>query len=348
MRYKGGVISATPPTSSGNYQSSTAPGMWGLQSQLQFAGANNWPTQGNIQFSTMAVSAGVTTFLSNDGVSWSTVGGYPVFNNTQNTVCYNGTLWVLAPYFGPARYSTDGVNWVSVTLPGGNANVQGLSWNGSKFLIPTTGSNNFNTSPDGINWTAQTNPNTTVSIGANWYAIGRRGSEFCLLGNRSGYFVAATSTDGISWFTLEYYVGTSVTPTSVCSNGTNYVATLAGVGIYNAIGGSGWTVRYYDSSLGFNFSVYSQSLNLFVAGGVGYAYALINTYYTSSDGGTNWTSRTFPVNGLWYNMVWDSNASKFIVWEGNSARIYYSSDGINWTQGSNLTNIGGMGSKTLV
>jgi len=48
MRYKGGVISATAPTSSGAYQTSTAPGIWTLESQLQFAGASNWPTQGNL------------------------------------------------------------------------------------------------------------------------------------------------------------------------------------------------------------------------------------------------------------------------------------------------------------
>ena len=48
MRYKGGVISATAPTSSGPYQNSTASGIWTRQSQLQFAGASNWPTQGNL------------------------------------------------------------------------------------------------------------------------------------------------------------------------------------------------------------------------------------------------------------------------------------------------------------
>jgi len=44
QRYKGAVISATPPTTTGGY-SGTAPGSWTLQQQLQAQAAGNWPAQ---------------------------------------------------------------------------------------------------------------------------------------------------------------------------------------------------------------------------------------------------------------------------------------------------------------
>lgn len=48
MRYPGGVISATPPVPSGPFQSSSASGVWTLQSQLAAIAAGNWPIAGNV------------------------------------------------------------------------------------------------------------------------------------------------------------------------------------------------------------------------------------------------------------------------------------------------------------
>lgn len=39
MRYKGGVISATPPTTS----TTSAVGIWTLEQQMQAQAAGNWP-----------------------------------------------------------------------------------------------------------------------------------------------------------------------------------------------------------------------------------------------------------------------------------------------------------------
>lgn len=58
------------------------------------------------------------------------------------------------------------------------------------------------------------------------------------------------------------------------------------------------------------------------------AYSASATYYTSTDDGVTWTSRTFPgaaslfsyVNGVWFGFLSTS-----------STTIYTSSDGINWT-----------------
>ena len=44
QRYKGAILSATPPTTTGG-NSGTAPGEWTLQQQLQDQGAGNWTNQ---------------------------------------------------------------------------------------------------------------------------------------------------------------------------------------------------------------------------------------------------------------------------------------------------------------
>ena len=43
LRYKGAVISATPPTTTGG-NSGTAPGSWTLQQQMQAQAAGTWPS----------------------------------------------------------------------------------------------------------------------------------------------------------------------------------------------------------------------------------------------------------------------------------------------------------------
>ena len=43
LRYKGGKISATPPTTTGG-QYGTASGTWTLEQQMQAQAAGNWPS----------------------------------------------------------------------------------------------------------------------------------------------------------------------------------------------------------------------------------------------------------------------------------------------------------------
>lgn len=46
-RYQGNIISDTPVEPSGNFETSTASGVWSLAEQNTFKGADNWPTAGN-------------------------------------------------------------------------------------------------------------------------------------------------------------------------------------------------------------------------------------------------------------------------------------------------------------
>ena len=64
MRYKGGVISATAPTTS----SSSATGSWTLKQQMQAIAGSNWPLVASRSFSISPAVSGKTTWnLDTDG-----------------------------------------------------------------------------------------------------------------------------------------------------------------------------------------------------------------------------------------------------------------------------------------
>lgn len=57
-----------------------------------------------------------------------------------------------------------------------------------------------------------------------------------------------------------------------------------------------------------------------------------DTYYTSTDAGASWTSRTLPATGkTWGALLWDG--TNFILYANNTGAngVYESTDGINWT-----------------
>ena len=64
-RYKGGVISATAPTTS----TSTAKGVWTLPQQMQAQAAGNWPSQPPIPSSQSYTTAGTYTWVAPAGVT---------------------------------------------------------------------------------------------------------------------------------------------------------------------------------------------------------------------------------------------------------------------------------------
>ena len=77
-RYKGAIISATPPTTTGGY-SGTAPGEWTLQSQMQAQGGGTWPAQPiwyvEDVFSTYLYTGNGSTQTITNNINLSTYGG---------------------------------------------------------------------------------------------------------------------------------------------------------------------------------------------------------------------------------------------------------------------------------
>ena len=78
-RYKGGVISATPPTTTGG-ESGTASGAWTLEQQMQLTAAGNWPIQPLPKyiedvFSTYLYTGNGSTQTITNGIDLSGKGG---------------------------------------------------------------------------------------------------------------------------------------------------------------------------------------------------------------------------------------------------------------------------------
>jgi len=101
MRYKGAVISATPPTTS----TTTATGVWTLVQQMQAQGAGTWPVRPLAWIGTLSgPNAGKGNAITFDASSNVYVGGY---NNLK---------------FETAKYNTSGVIQWQRTLNIGNSN----------------------------------------------------------------------------------------------------------------------------------------------------------------------------------------------------------------------------------
>ena len=80
-RYPGGIITKSPATPTGPYESGTAPGVWTLEQQMQFNQQGIWPTAGLLPnyiedvFSTyLYTGTGATQTITN-GIDLSTKGG---------------------------------------------------------------------------------------------------------------------------------------------------------------------------------------------------------------------------------------------------------------------------------
>ena len=92
LRYKGAVISATPPTTTGG-ESGVASGAWTLEQQFQAQGAGNWPTPPQPKyiedvFSTYLYTGNGTTQTIVNGIDLSTKGGL-VWGKNRTSVAAN-------------------------------------------------------------------------------------------------------------------------------------------------------------------------------------------------------------------------------------------------------------------
>jgi hypothetical protein len=80
-RFPGGIITKSPATPTGPYQTGAAPGIWTLDQQLQYQQQGVWPTAGNSPpyiedvFSTYLYTGNGTTQTITNGIDLSTKGG---------------------------------------------------------------------------------------------------------------------------------------------------------------------------------------------------------------------------------------------------------------------------------
>jgi len=97
-QYPGGIISKTPPTPSGSYETSTASGIWTLDQQAYWAKLGQWPTAGNPALD--AQFNYVTMLLHGDGTNGAQNNTFLDSSTNNFTITRNGntTQGSFSPY----------------------------------------------------------------------------------------------------------------------------------------------------------------------------------------------------------------------------------------------------------
>lgn len=268
------------------------------------------------------------TAISTDGTTWSqipsTITGYP---RGSSGIYAQGQFVVLSNSGGNAYTSTNGVTWVTRTMP---AAIQwiGLAYGKGTYVAVARSSNSAATSTNGITWTARTIPTVT----GNYYAS-------IVYGN--GMFVAAPginttdkaaySTDGITWLN-------STLPSS-----TEWSQVAFGAGKFVIRGVSTNVPATSTDGITWTASAASGSSTVWlVYGANGFVGVGNNTSNASvSTDGITWTNNDMAVYGSWRLVMY--GGGRYVAILSNSATGQFSSstNGITWTAGtssiSNLT-----------
>jgi hypothetical protein len=271
-----------------------------------------------------------------------------------------------------AMYSLDGIsNWTLADL-GQNNDWHNVVWIGADINLffacksAAGGSQEYSTSPDGINWTPR--DNTLVNY-VHHVAYSPELGLIVAAGSGGGNASIATSTDGINWTNHNWSQSATATTAVWAADLELFFAVSQAGAVFSSPDGSAWTLIgpsvfpvadsknsnilwnpalgllvYQDPSgiytspdgaswdqvltLGNIESVtYSPDLDLMVAvGGSG----LVRT---SSDG-TTWTSQTASINNSWHAVTWSPELELFIAvgQTGTSNTLIMTSpDGETWT-----------------
>ena len=278
-----------------------------------------------------------TIAYSNDGIKWNPIiGSENIFTDYGNSVAWNGKLWVAVgsnigtvppdnPPIGIIAYSTDGINWTTITNIISRAGYS-VAWNGTLWIAVGDGDTVIVYSSDGINWNGVPNSKTTIFNGGYANYIAWDGKQWVAVG--SGTNSIAYSINGINWYGLGKadFVNRC---NGIASNGTLWVAVGSGVNGTGVISYStnlvDW-VKVTDSEniLSEGFSI-AWNGYIWVAVGIG-----SNTIAYSRNGmiwypviGSGTILSTYGIGVGWNGKLW-------IAVGNGSNTIAYSNDGMNW------------------
>jgi hypothetical protein len=158
-QYPGGIITKSPATPTGPYQTGAAPGIWTLDQQLQYQQQGVWPTAGlspnyiEDVFSTYLYTGNGSTQTITNGIDLSTKGGL-VWQKTRSIGTTNNVLCDTARGVNAFLFSND-------TLPsinnGGTDAV--YSYNANGFSTGTVNGADINLSGEtAVSWTFRKQP----------------------------------------------------------------------------------------------------------------------------------------------------------------------------------------------
>jgi len=302
----------------------------------------------------LAVGSGSNTIAySHDGLRW--IGnGNNIFSNTGNKILCNGYKFVATGYGSNSiAWSNNGVIWYPI--PSSHTNmIDGaytVCWNGTSWFVGSSTSSNLNyaTSYDGINWTYSIN--TDITTYGNFLDVKWSGSNY----NNMAYIdikqpiicgapnnqlnTMAYSYDAIQWHGL----GSSIINNqlnSVYFNGDIWIAVGNGSvsNLAYSYDGIHWNTNFNIINEGPSFNtLFDVTYN----GTFWIVVGTIGIYGTSNDG-INWNTFQDVNNISLSSIVWNGSLwvrGQFLPDPDEEiGDIYYSYNGINWTQSNYTSN----------
>ena len=225
----------------------------------------------------------------------------------------------------------------------GGAMLSAVAWGGNRYVaVGTVGA--VRTSPDGVQWTAQT---SNVS---HWLqSIARSGSQFAAVGQDAMTYewVVITSPDGQTWTTRAAAVPNNPGALyRVVWTGSQFIAVgeetiYPGGSMYALIltspDGITWTQRARGTIPGLMRSVVASGSQLVSVGASGTYDPPLS--WTSQDGGSSWVASPMPGNALPSDLVFAQG--RFVAVSGYAgSKTWLSTDGANWQLSSDTLSSG--------
>jgi hypothetical protein len=216
---------------------------------LQHTGTNNmlWGvTWSGTQY--VVVGENKTILTSPDGINWTIRSIGDVSDFRLYGIVWSGSKFIavganMVNNQTEIQVSTDGIVWTASPFTVHSGELTSIAWSGNLFVAvgsyfeEGTRKPLLLTSPNGIDWTNRSSPNTG---GYSLNDVIWTGSKFVTVGSGvSGY-----SNDGINW---SYVANPAIGILGVCYSGKTFVG--AGNGIYTSSDGVNWTQAYPDDHL---------------------------------------------------------------------------------------------------
>jgi hypothetical protein len=147
----------------------------------------------NVMFAVDSVNETSTIFHSSDGITWSarTTPGNPTSGRWFKPSFGNGTYFSARWNRNQAARSTDGLTWVTTSLPN-TRNWNESAFGNGRFVV--AGSNRVAYSTDAINWTEVSLPSIGSGVG---HSVEFINGQFVVAGTNTNSI--AVSADGITW-----------------------------------------------------------------------------------------------------------------------------------------------------
>ncbi len=223
------------------------------------------------------------------GYTWKiTATPTPLF--TSGGVTYGNGIFVYPAEdssIAQFAYSTDGLNWISNSLPHASSWRSGIYANGQFVYVGGTAGagNDVMTSPDGLHWTVR-----TASSDLSWEGIAYGNGLYVAVapsGPSSG--ATMTSKDGVTWS-----AGSTLTGIMhrVCFGNQLFVI-VGDSHAYTSPDGITWTSQTVPANFSPSAICYGNSLYVAIASSSG---STATSVFSSPDG-TNWVAQTSAIAG---------------------------------------------------